>query len=181
MLLLIVGLDYSLFKGIVTGTFEVYNRSNQEPVGTTFVTKRFRLCSGITNLGQVNNSGFEMSVTTQNMKRSNFEWRTTLNFWFNRNKIVHLYGATPDYDATGKLIGESEKDDLINGWYIGHSISEKFDYKIIGVWQVAEAALAKNMVTNQVISGHRIQTETVRTHKLIKYSWATSLQDSSSV
>jgi TonB-linked SusC/RagA family outer membrane protein len=137
-----LGLDYSLFKGLVTGTFEVYNRVTKNLLVQRSLPSVSGYASGITNLGQVNNSGFEMSVTTQNMRRSNFEWRTTLNFWFNRNKIVHLYGPTPDYDATGKLVGESEKDDQVNGWYIGHSITEKFDYKIIGVWQVKDAVEA---------------------------------------
>jgi TonB-linked SusC/RagA family outer membrane protein len=138
-----LGLDYSLFKGIVTGSFEYYKRVTKNLLVQRSLPSVSGYASGITNLGQVDNSGFEMSVTTQNMKRTNFEWRSTINFWFNRNKIVHLYGPTPDYDATGKLIGESEKDDQNNGWYLGHSISEKFDYKIIGVWQVSEAVEAK--------------------------------------
>lgn len=136
------GLDYSLFKGVVSGSFEFYKRVTTNLLVQRSLPSVSGYSSGITNLGQVNNSGFEMSVTTQNIKRNNFEWRSTVNFWFNRNKIVHLYGATPDYDATGKLIGESEKDDLANGWYLGHSITEKWDYKITGVWQVSEAVEA---------------------------------------
>lgn len=137
-----LGLDYSLFKGLITGTFEVYKRVTKDLLVNRTLPSVSGYSSGIANLGQVNNSGFEMSVTSQNIKRSNFEWRSTVNFWFNRNKIVHLYGATPDYDASGKLIGESEKNDLNNGWYLGHSITEKWDYKIIGVWQMSEATTA---------------------------------------
>jgi hypothetical protein len=57
---------------------------------------------------------------------------------------VHLYGATPDYDPlTGKQTGSSEKDDITNNWYIGHSITAVYDYPVQGVWQTADVALAK--------------------------------------
>jgi len=65
-----------------------------------------------------------------------FSWNTSFGFWTNKNKIIHLYGTTPDYDpSTGKEIGRSEKDDIINNWYIGKSISAIYDYPIQGVWQ----------------------------------------------
>jgi hypothetical protein len=51
-----------------------------------------------------------------------------------------LYGATPDYDASGKQIGSSEKDDIGNGWFIGKNINTVYDYTITGVWQQANAA-----------------------------------------
>jgi hypothetical protein len=98
----------------------------------------------LVNLGEVTNDGMEFSFNTQNMKRRNFEWRSTVAFWFNTNKIKHLYGPTPDYDATGKQIGTSEKDDAGNNWYIGHNINSVYDYKIVGVWQISEAAQAKS-------------------------------------
>jgi hypothetical protein len=85
----------------------------------------------------------EFSVNTTNIKNKNFEWRTTLAFWWNINKIVHLYGPTPDYDASGKQIGSSEKDDIGNGWFIGKNINTIFDYTITGVWQQADAVEAK--------------------------------------
>jgi hypothetical protein len=54
-----------------------------------------------------------------------------------------LYGPTPDYDASGKVIGQSEKDDIANRWFIGHDIDEIWDLKVLGVWQQNEAAEAK--------------------------------------
>ncbi|MDB5211690.1 MAG: SusC/RagA family TonB-linked outer membrane protein, partial [Sediminibacterium sp.] len=138
-----LGLDFSLFKGIVSGAIEVYNAHTKDLLVNRSLPTITGFVSILTNLGEVENKGYEVSVTTQNIKRTNLEWRTSLSFWVNRNKIIHLYGATPDYDATGKQIGSSEKNDLTNNWYIGQDISVQYNYKVIGVWQLEDAALAK--------------------------------------
>jgi len=138
-----LGLDYSILKGIVSGAIEYYTRNTKDLLVNRSLPSITGFGSILANLGEVQNKGLEISVNTRNMKKTNFEWTSTFGFWFNRNKIIHLYGATPDFDATGKQIGSSEKDDLTNGWFIGHSITEKFDYKTVGVWQLSEAATAK--------------------------------------
>jgi TonB-linked SusC/RagA family outer membrane protein len=139
-----IGLDYSILRGVVTGAIEYYTRNTKDLLVNRALPSITGFGSILANLGEVQNKGFEISVNTQNMKHANFEWRSTIAFWANTNKIVHLYGPTPDFDATGKQIGTSEKDDLANGWFIGHAITEKYDYKQVGVWQLSEAATAKS-------------------------------------
>ena len=82
------------------------------------------------NLGEVQNKGIEFNLSSVNMNRDKFSWRTTATFQLNRNEIVHLYG---DLDANGKEI-----DDVSNRWFIGHSIDEIWDYTVDGVWQANE-------------------------------------------
>jgi hypothetical protein len=89
----------------------------------------------LVNLGEVENKGTEITINTVNIEKKNFTWKTSFGIWWNQNTINHLYGATPNYDATGKVIGYSEKDDLTNNWYIGHDINAVYNYKVIGVWQ----------------------------------------------
>lgn len=138
-----LGLDFSVMKGIVSGSIDVYNAHTKDLLVTRSLPSVTGFANIYTNLGEIQNKGFEVSLNTQNMKRRNFEWRSTISFWSNRNRVLHLYGATPDYDATGKQIGTSEKDDLTNNWYIGHDLSSIYNYQVIGVWQQADAALAK--------------------------------------
>lgn len=139
-----LGLDFTLLKGTVSGSIDYYYRDTKD----LLVNKSLPTVTGFTsilaNLGEVVNTGMEFTFNTRNMRRTNFEWNTTLSFWFNNNKIKHLYGPTPDFDATGKQVGTSEKDDINNGWFIGHNINAVYDYKIVGVWQVSEAATAKS-------------------------------------
>jgi TonB-linked SusC/RagA family outer membrane protein len=139
------GLDYSIFKGKVTGSFDYYTRTTKDLLVNRSLPSVTGFNSILVNLGEVENRGFEFSVNTATMKRNNFVWNTNFAIWTNKNKIVHLYGATPDIDpATGKTIGYSEKDDINNNWYIGHSITAIYDYPVQGVWQTADAALAKS-------------------------------------
>ncbi len=139
------GVDYSIIKGIVSGSFDIYNRTTKDLLVNRSLPTVTGFTSILANLGEVENKGFEFSVNTQNMKKKNFTWNTTFGIWANQNKIIHLYGPTPDYDPlTGKQTGTSEKDDINNGWFIGHGITEIFDYPVIGVWQTADVALAKS-------------------------------------
>lgn len=138
-----LGLDFSILKNKISGSIDYY----VSRTSNLLVQRTLPAISGFTsiwtNLGSVQNSGIELSINTQNMKRRNFEWNTSVSIWANRNKILHLYGETPVYDASGKQVGTQEKSDTTNGWFIGHSINAIYDYQIIGVWQANEAAQAK--------------------------------------
>jgi len=137
------GLDYSIFKGKVSGSFDIYARTTKDLLVNRSLPTVTGFTSILVNLGEVENRGFEFTVSTVNLQKRNFSWNTSFAIWANKNKIIHLYGATPDYDPlTGKEIGRSEKDDAINNWYIGKSISVIYDYPVQGVWQTADKALA---------------------------------------
>ncbi len=150
-----VGIDYSILKNLVSGSIDVYKNNTSN----LLVQRTLPPVSGFTsiwaNLGGVQNTGIEVSVNTENMKRKNFEWTTAFSFWIDRNQITHLYGATPIYDASGKQIGTQEKSDTANGWFIGHSIDAIYDYQVTGVWQTKDAAAAKSY--NQFPGDFRVQ------------------------
>jgi len=138
-----IGLDYSVLRGKISGSIDVYSRHTKDLLVNRSLPTVTGFTSILVNLGEVENKGFELTLNTVNLQLNNFSWNTTLGFWLNRNKIIHLYGPTPDYDpVTGKEIGRSEKDDAINNWYIGKSISVIYDYPMQGVWQTADKALA---------------------------------------
>lgn len=136
------GLDFSLLKDRIGGSIDVYRKSTKDLLINRTLPNVTGFQNVLTNIGEVQNRGVEISINTLNIKSQTFSWRSTVNMSLNRNKIVHLYGPTPDYDASGKVIGESEKDDVANRWFIGHDIDEIWDLKVLGVWQQDEAAAA---------------------------------------
>ncbi|MBE0653911.1 MAG: SusC/RagA family TonB-linked outer membrane protein, partial [Bacteroidales bacterium] len=96
------------------------------------------------NLGELFNKGFEVSVNSVNVQQKNgFGWNSSLVFSFNRNEIKHLYGEMIDLlDGEGNVIGQKEADDWTNGWFIGEAIDRIWDYKFLGIWQENEAEQA---------------------------------------
>lgn len=135
-----VGLDFALFGKRLTGSIDYYYKKTHDMI----MPQRLPNFSGFnsiwTNLGEVQNQGIELSLNSVNIDRENFRWTTTLAFSYNKNKINHLYY---EYDENGKEI-----DDTANGWFIGKSIGEIWNYDVVGTWQVSEAAEAAK--TNQV-------------------------------
>jgi TonB-linked SusC/RagA family outer membrane protein len=137
-----LGLDYSIWKDRIGGTIDVYRKSTKDLLVTRTLPNVTGFSNVLDNIGEVQNQGVELSINTVNIKRQNFSWRSTINFTLNRNKIVHLYGPVPTYDANGKFIGDIERDDIANRWFINHDIDEIWDLKVLGVWQQNEAAEA---------------------------------------
>ena len=90
----------------------------------------------MSNIGEVQNHGVELSLNSTNIKMKNLTWRTSFSFAYNKNKITHLYGIMEDIkDEAGNVIGQKEADDIKNKRFIGHDIDEIWDYKVVGIWQ----------------------------------------------
>ncbi len=101
-----------------------------------------------TNLGEVQNQGFELSINSINIQKENFEWRTNFALTYNKNQINALYGNMEDIlNADGEVIGKKEADDISNGWYIGKPISAIWDYEVVGIWQKDELGGSREVWT----------------------------------
>ena len=137
-----LGLDFGVLSNRLSGSFDVYKKSTKDLLILRALPNTIGFDNVLSNLGEVQNKGFEISLSSTNITKRNFEWRTGVNFWLNRNQIKHLYGPVNLLDATGKVIGQVEKDDVANKWFIGHDLDEIWDQRVIGVWQVSEKAQA---------------------------------------
>jgi TonB-linked SusC/RagA family outer membrane protein len=139
-----IGLDFAVLNNRLSGSIDVYNRKTNDLI----VNRAIEGISGFgtsafvpSNIGEVNNKGFEISLSSKNYSSKNFNWSSSATFTLNRNKIVSLYGPTTITNPDGSTyIGEN--NDTVNGWFIGKDINAVWDYKILGVWQADEVAEA---------------------------------------
>ncbi len=138
-----LGIDFGLLNNRLSGSVDVYDKSTQDMLVQRALPTVIGFDYVMFNLGKIENKGIEIALNSVNINNKNFSWRTNVNFWLNRNKIVRLYGPVNVYDQDGKLIGQQEKDDLVNKWFIGRDIDVIWDQKVLGVWQESEAAEAK--------------------------------------
>lgn len=141
------GADFSLKGGKISGAVDYYVRQTNDLLVNRSLPNVTGFASVISNLGAVDNSGFEFNLNTENMKRNNFIWRSSFAIWSNKNEIKRLYGPVPVTDAAGKVT-LVEKDDIANGWFIGRNINTIWDFNAIGVWKTSEAATAKSFGFN---------------------------------
>lgn len=121
------GLDFGFFNSRLTGSIEYYRTQTKDMIMYQSLPQFIGFNGINTNLGQVDNNGIEITLNSTNIDIPNFRWNTQLSFSYNQNKIVHLYG---ELDENGK-----EMDDVSNGWFIGKSIGEIWDYEVTGIWQ----------------------------------------------
>jgi TonB-linked SusC/RagA family outer membrane protein len=125
-----VGLDFTMFKGRVYGSFELYQvnttallLADQLPTSTGFnaVTR---------NVGETQNKGFEATISTVNVDKGGFKWTTDIAFTKNNEQILSLYNGPVD--------------DIGNKWFIGKPLTAMFDYTKDGIWQLGEEDKAKS-------------------------------------
>ncbi len=138
-----LGLDFSLFNDLFSGSFEGYISHTNDLLVNRALPEIIGFNSVKANLGQIENKGFEATLNVRPIKGENFTWNINGTFSINRRKITKLYGDMVDIkDADGNVIGRREADDIKNKWFIGHDPDQIWDWERIGVWQVEEATLA---------------------------------------
>lgn len=143
-----LGLDFGFLDDRIFGNIEYYTMNTKDMIMEQRLPEFTGFTKIATNLGEVQNRGVEISINTLNMKRDNFEWRTTLGFSYNKNEVKHLYYQYENIlDANGNVIGSKEIDDTSSrdgqGWFIGQPINVIWDYRVTGIWQADEVEEAK--------------------------------------
>ncbi|MBO9204461.1 MULTISPECIES: SusC/RagA family TonB-linked outer membrane protein [Niastella] len=141
------GIDFGFLNNRLTGTVDYYVTPTIDMIMNRALPNFTGFTSITTNLGKVENKGFEFSLTSQNMHTRDFNWSTTFGFSKYKNTIKHLYYVFDAVlDAQGNVVSTKERDDIGNGWFIGQPVSAIWNYNVTGIWQAneaAEAALAK--------------------------------------
>ncbi len=129
-----LGLDFSLLRGRVYGSYEFYNSRTTDQILSEYVSGIHGLggsYSVLINTGRVDNTGHEFSLGATAMRKRDFTWDINFVFSRNRSKLVSYGGA--DADGDGR-----EDDNTASGWFIGKPLNAIFGYRIIGMWQVAD-------------------------------------------
>lgn len=130
-----LGLDFSMFDGRVRGTVDAYRSRTYDLLlretisainGTTSITR---------NIGETKNSGIELQLSTVNINKNKFLWKTDFNFATYNTEIVHI-GLK---DGDGNYI-----DDVASEWFIGYPVNVNFDYTLDRILQKEDFMLDGN-------------------------------------
>ena len=117
------GIDFTLFGNRLMGNIDAY-LTNTKDLLYDVVMPTYTGSEGVpSNVGGIRNKGIELSLTSRNIVKSDFEWSTTLTFSANRNKITSLDG---------------DKDLISSGLFIGKDLTTIYDFMIDGIYQVED-------------------------------------------
>ncbi|KJD31489.1 hypothetical protein PK35_13820, partial [Tamlana nanhaiensis] len=108
-----IGVDFELFKGVISGTVDYYEKESVDLIYDKPIPTSTGVGEITTNIGSVKNYGWEVSLNSTNFNTKNLTWTTGINFSLDENEITEL-----------------TQDEFINGsklWKVGNSI---FDWYI---------------------------------------------------
>lgn len=74
------GVDFSLFKDRISGSVEYYNRVISDLLATKPINSYNEINEVVANVGETQSKGFELSLTTYNMNKKDFQWKTMFAF-----------------------------------------------------------------------------------------------------
>jgi TonB-linked SusC/RagA family outer membrane protein len=151
-----VGVDFGVFANRITGSLEVYRENTYDLMMYRQLPPTSGFTQTLANIGKTANQGWEFNLSTVNIpgRAGSLRWTTDISLTHNKNWIVSLYGKN--------------LDDVGNRWFIGQPINVGgavappagsgatvattsngdplrnvfYDYKMIGIWQLADSALA---------------------------------------
>ncbi len=138
-----LGLDASLFNNRISMSLDLYNTRTEKLLLQQSALAFTGAPSTFNNIGSMDNNGFELELTSYNVRKKNFRWSTTANFAHTANKIKELGGEA-------FILNQGERTEL----YInrpGDALIQFYGYKTDGVWLSQEEitkAQAGGLTTN---------------------------------
>lgn len=132
-----IGMDLALLNRRLTLGLDYYHKLTTDllldrpvPTSTGFAAVR-------DNIGSVSNRGIEVLISGTPVKSADFNWETTLNFNYNKNRIEALGLNDEDIFPGPNWVSGSQT--ILR---VGESLSSFWGYKRLGTWSTAEAAEA---------------------------------------
>lgn len=126
-----VGVDFSVIDSRISGAVDFYSKSTTDQLVKRDIPPTNGYESTYDNIGKVTNKGVELTLNTQNIVTPDFNWNSSFNFSFNKNRVVHLFG-----DVNGDGVEDDSPD---NNWFIDENINSYFDYEFDGIYQESDA------------------------------------------
>ena len=121
-----IGVDFSMFKNRVSGSVDVYTSNTTDLLMRRSLPTVTGYTATFDNVGETANTGFDITLTTVNVKQKNLTWTTTTTAAWQKEHIVTL--------SNGK------QDDISNTWFIDQPIGVIYGYKALGLWQPNDKA-----------------------------------------
>ncbi|CAN5410601.1 TonB-dependent receptor [soil metagenome] len=132
-----VGLETNLFNQLLSLEVDFYHKLTTD----LLLDRPVPATTGFTviqdNIGALSNRGLDVRVTTQNVRRSDFFWTSTLNFNYNKNRVERL--GAGDEDIFPGPFWVSGSQTILR---VGEPVGNFYGFERLGTWNTDEAEAA---------------------------------------
>ncbi len=135
-----LGLDLNFFNNRLNFVFDAYIKTSKDMLMSLQLPSYMgtqgngssALASPKGNFGEIENKGLEIEVTGRPFV-GDFEWESSIQFSFNRNKLNALSGT-----ANANLVGYGQWSDVVSVSEIGKPLYNFYGYVVDGVYRDLE-------------------------------------------
>ena len=135
-----VGISLNMFNYRLGLEVDYYNKLTTDLLLARPIPLSTGFGSVFDNIGSVSNQGIEVALTTENVTNSTWRWSTTLNFNYNKNKIVKLGENDEDIFSGPNFVSGSNT--ILR---VGEPVSAFWGFRRLGTWNADEADAAREV------------------------------------
>jgi TonB-linked SusC/RagA family outer membrane protein len=126
------GVDFAFFGNILSGSVDYYKRTSDQLLLDNPISTTTGFSSALLNIGEVENSGVEIELTTRIFNNESFKWSSTIIASTNKNELVDFA------DSNGQILSIDSKRaaEWVNlegnpissfyGWVVNRDIPREF-------------------------------------------------------
>ena len=137
------GIDVGLFNGSINLSADVYKKITEDLLLNAPIPSQSGFNSQWQNIGRIDNHGVELQITSYNISRKDFTWKTDFNISFNRNEVKDLGGAEFIPVTTG-----GGWQDNVGRIIVGEQIGTMYGYQFDGIYQIEDFTWQNNSDPN---------------------------------
>jgi iron complex outermembrane receptor protein len=139
-----LGVDFSLLRGRLSGSVDVYDKKTTDMISTIPVSTVTNLVNYlVANVGSMDNKGIEISLAGSPIKGTNFKWESYGNISFNKNRITSL-GKDLSVIYAGDPEGPGQSGVTVSIIKAGYPLGEFYTLKYIGMTNGVSTYLGAN-------------------------------------
>lgn len=118
------GINMGILNNRITSSIEIYNRKTVDLILGDKLPRSTGFTDVLANVGEIQNKGVEIVLSTVNISKQDFTWNTNITFTKNNNKVTKLTGGLTQ--------------DIGNNRFVGESVKALYYYETNGIWQLDE-------------------------------------------
>lgn len=128
-----VGLDFGFLKNRIQGSVDYFTKVTTDMLLNLPIPQSTGFATVLTNVGEIENNGIEVVLTTKNINRGAFSWESNVTFTTLRNNVVDL-GGIPEINSGAGFLHVPQVGIIRPG----EPLNSFFGWEVAGVWQTGD-------------------------------------------